>query len=58
MINFDTFWDKKAFNLRKKAFKVLNDLKICYTYFNIYFAIFGSELFHQIVFKTSKSRFL
>ena len=33
-------------------------LRIFYTYFKIFVAIFGSILFHQIVFKTSKSCFL
>ena len=48
MVNFDTFWDKKAFNLQKN-FK--NELVIFETYFNIYFAIFGRILFHQADFK-------
>ena len=39
MVNFDTFWDKKAFNLQKKSAKRHTTFN---TYCSIYFAIFGS----------------
>ena len=55
MVNFVTFWVKKLSIFKKQ---VLNDLKICFAYSSFFFAIFGYILFHQIVFKTSKSFFL